>query len=108
MAKIGDGSLGAFLRGGLNELRNLVYADSNIAQKQVEYGMFGHPTPGEVAAGRNDNEQNLEQETAQPSILDRKLEQAMSRDDRSADRSMSADHSMAADHSMSFEVPEMG
>lgn len=49
--KIGDGHAGAMWRQGLAELRAAVYPDSNVAQP-VEYGMYGKPTPGEVAKDR--------------------------------------------------------
>ena len=76
MAKIGEGSLAAYGRTGVNEFRNMIYADSNVAQKQVEYGMWGHPTPGEVAASRANNDQNPEQEGPKnESVLESRMRQ---------------------------------
>jgi hypothetical protein len=64
--KIGAGTLGAWFRLGLRELRGALYPESNIAQ-QTEYGMFGSLTPGEVAAARRDDPdvQRLDQEPVQ-------------------------------------------
>jgi hypothetical protein len=53
MAKIGQGSFGAWMRLGLRELRAVFFPESNVAQPS-EYGIFGTLTPGEVAAGRRD------------------------------------------------------
>jgi len=50
--KIGAGHLQAFARQGLNELRNAVYSDSNIAQKYPEPGLYGTATQAEVGQQR--------------------------------------------------------
>lgn len=50
--KIGQGHFMAWLRQGLDELRNWFYSGSNVAQKQVEPGLFGSPTMGEIADDR--------------------------------------------------------
>ena len=86
MAKIGEGTFGAWLRTGLNELRNCFFPESNVAQKHTEYGMYGTLTPGEIAETRRDGTRDLEEEHSQPSILDQKLEQAKSRGDRNPER----------------------
>ncbi len=46
--KIGEGTLAATARLGLDEARNGLYSDSNIAAKHAPYGMWGTPTPQEV------------------------------------------------------------
>jgi hypothetical protein len=49
--KFGAGSVNAFLRQGIKELRNGLYTGSNIATNN-EYGVWGSPTPGEIAVER--------------------------------------------------------
>ncbi len=50
-AKIGEGSLNAFMRLGLAEVRQAVSLEGSVAQP-TPYGMFGQVTPGEVAQAR--------------------------------------------------------
>lgn len=50
--KIGDGHFEAWIRQGAAEMRNALYPDSNVAQRQAEYGIWGTRTPGEVADDR--------------------------------------------------------
>jgi hypothetical protein len=49
--KLGGMTLGAWMRLGLAELREVFSPGGNVTQ-QTPYGMFGTLTPGEVAAGR--------------------------------------------------------
>ena len=49
--KFGAGVLSAYGRQGLAEIRGALYPESNVAQP-TEYGMWGTPTPGEVASDR--------------------------------------------------------
>ena len=49
--KIGTGHASAMFRQGLSEARAALYTGSNIAQPP-EYGLYGHQTPGEIAADR--------------------------------------------------------
>jgi hypothetical protein len=82
MAKIGEGHPGAMWRQGLDEIRNALYPDSNVAQKQGEYGLYGTRTPGEVAEARRDNGRSLDEEQSMDggSILGDRLRQAEDRD----------------------------
>ena len=92
--KIGDGHASAFFRQGLSELRASLYTGSNIAQP-AEYGLYGHQTPGEIAADRKpDPTPTLEEEPAR-SPLQQSMKEAESRSperspekerDRSLDR----------------------
>jgi hypothetical protein len=50
--KIGDGTLKAMGRLGLNELRATVFNPSGNIAQPLEPGMFGNPTPGEIAKDR--------------------------------------------------------
>ncbi|MBC7817329.1 MAG: hypothetical protein IAG10_10610 [Planctomycetaceae bacterium] len=59
--KIGAGHASAMFRQGLRELRGALYPESNVAQP-TEYGIAGTLTPGEVAEGRKNYDQNFEQE----------------------------------------------
>ncbi len=43
-----SGSLAAYGRLGIHELRNALYPESNVAQGHSEYGMWAAPTPGQV------------------------------------------------------------
>ena len=77
-AKIGDGHANAFFRQGLSELRASLYTGSNIAQP-AEYGLYGHQTPGEIAADRKpDPTPTLEEEPVQ-SPLQQSMKEAESR-----------------------------
>jgi len=82
MAKIGEGHAGAMLRKGLDEGRNALFTESNVAQKHAEYGLYGTRTPGEVAEARRDNERDFEEEKTadRGSILDERMQQAEARD----------------------------
>lgn len=68
----GAGSLKAFWRQGLAELRAAVYTDSNIAQP-IDGGMYGRETPGGV-----DDDRKIDPD-AQPSLLKRALDSATER-----------------------------
>jgi hypothetical protein len=70
--KMGEGHASAMWRQGLRELRNVFYPESNVSQ-QLEYGLYGTRTPGEVAEARNSDTRDLEDERRAESILDRKL-----------------------------------
>ena len=93
-AKIGDGHANAMFRQGLSELRASLYTGANIAQP-AEYGIYGHQTPGEIAADRKpDPTPTLEEEPAR-SPLQQSMKEAESRSperspekerDRSLDR----------------------
>jgi hypothetical protein len=50
--KIGAGHAKAFMRQGLDELRNALYPESPIAQRHVEMGLYGTVTPAEVGQQR--------------------------------------------------------
>jgi hypothetical protein len=50
--KMGTGHASAFFRQGLRELRSAFYPESNVAQQQSEYGLYGTRTPGEIAESR--------------------------------------------------------
>ncbi len=81
--KIGDGHAAAWMRQGLAEARAALYTGSNIAQP-AEYGLYGHQTPGEIAADRKpDPTPTLEEEPVQ-SPLQQSMKEAES---RSQDRS---------------------
>ena len=66
---IGSGHAGAMFRLGLRELRAAFYPESKLAQHS-EYGLYGTKTPGEVAADRQSDERDLDEEPQQPSVLD--------------------------------------
>lgn len=87
--KIGAGHAKAILNLGLNELRGLVYPESNVAQP-LEYGIFGKPTPGEIADGRRESGREMEGE-GQPSVLAEREADIQSRargEDRQPSREM--------------------
>lgn len=87
--KIGAGHAKAMFNLGLNELRGAVYADSNVAQPP-EYGVFGRPTPGEIADGRRESGREFEAE-GQPSVLAERETEIQSRargEDRQPSREM--------------------
>lgn len=79
--KVGAGSLGAWMRQGLRELRAALYPESNVAQ-QTEYGMYGTKTPGEIAADRRSDVRDL---SDGPSLEDRIQQMGPSRDDPERD-----------------------
>lgn len=58
--KLGGMTMGAHGRLGLAELREAFSMGGNIEQP-TPYGMYGAVTPGEVAAGRQDDKQNESQ-----------------------------------------------
>ncbi len=58
--KLGEGSMNAWLRTGLHELRNAFYPGSNVSV-HPEYGMYGTKTPGEVAEDRRGDARDLEE-----------------------------------------------
>lgn len=77
-AKIGTGHANAMFRQGLSELRATLYTGSNIAQ-QPEYGLYGHQTPGEIAADRKpDPSPTLDEEPVQ-SPLQQSMKEADAR-----------------------------
>ena len=92
-AKIGDGHAHAMFRQGLSELRASLYTGSNIAQS-AEYGLYGHQTPGEIAADRKpDPTPTLEEEPAR-SPLQQSMKEADARSqtaDRTRDRNLDRD-----------------
>jgi hypothetical protein len=92
MAKIGEGHVRGMAELGLNEIRNGVYPESNIAEKHPPYGVWGHPTPGEIADARRDDGRGLEIDHSSSSVVGDRLEQASGRAERregpSEDRGM--------------------
>lgn len=72
--KIGAGHASAMFRQGLAELRNALYPESNVAQQQAQYGLYGTKTPGEVAEARKAEDRDLNEEPR--SILDERTAQA--------------------------------
>jgi hypothetical protein len=87
--KYGAGHLEAMINLGLNELRGAVYPESNVAQPP-EYGVFGRPTPGEIADGRRESGREMEGED-QPSVLAEREADIQSRargEDRQPSREM--------------------
>ena len=92
-AKIGTGHANAMFRQGLSELRGALYTGSNIAQP-AEYGLYGHQTPGEIAADRKpDPTPTLEEEPAR-SPLQQSMKEVDARAptaDRTRDRNMDRD-----------------
>ena len=53
--KFGAGHVSAFMRQGLEELRNVVYPESNVAEPHTMYGIYRTQTPGEVATARRED-----------------------------------------------------
>jgi hypothetical protein len=91
MGKIGEGHFWAWLRQGLREVQAWFYPESNIAQPP-EYGLFGHPTPGEVGEARREDGRyhDLHDERSE-SVLGGRLREAKGRsdrDDRDQDRGL--------------------
>lgn len=83
--KWGAGSLKAMARLGLNEVRNAVYPESNVAQKHPELGIYGTRTPGEVQderAGKQAKEEKAD------SALGQRERQSEDRDEPDRDRGM--------------------
>jgi hypothetical protein len=84
MAKVGEGHVAAMARQGLDELRNAFYPESNVAQQQAEYGVYGTLTPGEVAEARRPDAdaRDLEEEKSadRGSILEDRMQQAEGRE----------------------------
>lgn len=72
--KIGAGTLSASMRLGLTELRNAVFADSNVAARHTETGMYGTATQYEVNQERQG--QTPEMSSEHHSVLEDKLRQA--------------------------------
>ena len=81
MAKFGEGSLGAFWRQGLKELRAIIYPESNVAQ-ETEHGMWGTLTQGEVAEARRGTVHGQERPHEDKSVLGERLREAEQRQDR--------------------------
>jgi hypothetical protein len=84
-----SGALGGAARQGLAELRNAMYPESNVA-RQVEYGVWGTKTPGEVAEDRRldamDMTHNLDlNEEPRSTLADRMKEIYATRDVRGRD-----------------------
>jgi hypothetical protein len=61
-------------RQGLQELRNALYPDSNVAVSHVESGVYGTALPSEVAAERQKDLQPGE--APSPSILESRVKEA--------------------------------
>lgn len=87
------GTLAAYGRLGVHELRNCLYPDSNVAQGHNEYGMWASPTPGQVQeAQEKDGRDHKSNEVPPHSILGERLQQAeravedRERHDRSMER----------------------
>lgn len=55
-SKFGAGTLAGMTRMGLHELRNAVYSESNVAQRQPDYGVYGNATPQEIVSARSSEE----------------------------------------------------
>lgn len=53
-----------------------------------EYGVYGTMTPGEVAESRRDDGRDMEENVQTGGEVERRMEAARSRDDRTQDRSM--------------------
>ena len=93
--KIGAGHASAMFRQGISESRALLYTGSNIAQPP-EYGLYGHQTPGEIAADRQPAPTPTLDEEPATSPLQQSMREAdaKSRDraaDRPRDRDMNVD-----------------
>ena len=73
--KIGEGHASAMLRQGLQELRGVLYPESNVAQPP-EYGLYGTRTPGEVAEARKNAVEPTPDEEPKSSPLAASLRQA--------------------------------
>lgn len=84
--KIGEGHVRGMGELGLNELRNGLFPGSNIAEKHPPYGVWGHPTPGEVADARRGDDRELEEEPKHGSALDDRMQQARDREEPDKDR----------------------
>lgn len=92
--KIGDGHANAMFRQGLSELRASLYTGSNIAQP-AEYGLYGHQTPGEIAADRKpDPTPTLEEEPVQSPLQQSMREVDAKSCDRTTDRPRNRDMNM--------------
>ena len=76
--KIGEGHASAMLRQGLQELRGVLYPESNVAQPP-EYGLYGTRTPGEVAEARKNAVEPTLDEEPKSSPLASSLRRAESR-----------------------------
>lgn len=79
MDKMGVGHAGAMWRQGLNELRNSLYSDSNVA-RQVEQGIYGTLTQGEIAEARRDA--RGQEADVEPSLMDEWVREAKARSER--------------------------
>lgn len=73
--KIGEGHASAMLRQGLQELRGVLYPESNVAQPP-EYGLYGTRTPGEVAEARKNTVEPTRDEEPKSSPLASSLRRA--------------------------------
>ncbi len=82
----GAGSLQAFFRQGLSEIRGALYADSNIAQP-TEHGMYGTTIPSEVQRQR-EAEPDVSAERASSLIerVQRMVGKEPAREDREPER----------------------
>lgn len=80
MAKLGEGHAAAMVNLGFDELRGAVYPESNVAQP-THYGVFGHPTPGEVADARREPDQAPGHGDDHHSILAEYMRQSEGRDE---------------------------
>lgn len=92
--KIGAGHASAMFRQGLRELRNALYADSNVAAPMTEYGIYGTRTPGEIADAREAAPvRNRDEEPRRPHepVLGQPEAQAQERIQESLPRGMEAE-----------------
>jgi hypothetical protein len=82
MAKIGDGHVAAMGRLGVHELRNSLFTESNVAQKNPEYGAYATATPGEVTEARREDRPDFAEDKTgdRGSILGDRIRQAEGRD----------------------------
>jgi hypothetical protein len=91
---IGDGTLGAMARLGMQELRNAVSLGPESVEAPTPYGMYGNITPGEVSQERAANEEPQPEQSA-PSSMDELRAYAEAR---------SAEASQAMEHSQGMEM----
>ena len=75
-------------RQGLNELRAMLYADSNVAQRP-EYGLYGTRTQGEIADDRKVGAQERDGDSLYgPTLEDRSQELEPDREGRDDEREL--------------------
>ena len=74
--KLGAGHLSAFMRQGLEELRNAMYPESNVAEPHTAYGIYGTKTPGEVVADKRVDISATKSDSYRKSVLADAMKQA--------------------------------